>query len=69
MKERISDLNPDAVVNVHKCFCLPENAAEFPFEEYDYVIDAVDTVTAKIELDPCVREGDKYTDYQQYGCR
>ena len=32
------------------CFFLPENAAEFPFEEYDYVIDAVDTVTAKIEL-------------------
>lgn len=47
---------------------LPENAAEFPFEEYDYVIDAVDTVTAKIEL--ILRaEGDKYTDYQQYGCR
>ena len=50
MKERILDINPDAVVNVHKCFFLPENAAEFPFEEYDYVIDAVDTVTAKIEL-------------------
>ena len=50
MKERILDINPDAVVNVHKCFFLPENAEEFPFEEYDYVIDAVDTVTAKIEL-------------------
>ena len=34
MKERILDINPDAVVNVHKCFFLPENAAEFPFEDY-----------------------------------
>ena len=50
MKERILDINPDAVVNVHKCFFLPENADEFPFEEYDYIVDAVDTVTAKIAL-------------------
>ena len=35
MKERILDITPDAVVNVHKCFFLPEHAAEFPFEEYD----------------------------------
>ena len=34
--------------NVHNCFFLPENAEDFPFEEYDYVVDAVDTVTAKI---------------------
>ena len=50
MKERILDINPEARVNVYKCFFLPENASEFPFESYDYVIDAIDTVTAKIEL-------------------
>ena len=50
MKERILEINPDAEVTVHKCFFLPENADTFPFEEYDYVIDAVDTVTAKIAL-------------------
>ena len=50
MKERILDINPKADVRVHKCFFLPENADTFPFEEYDYVADAVDTVTAKIAL-------------------
>ena len=50
MRERILDINPDAQVRDHKCFFLPENADEFPFEEYDYVVDAVDTVTAKIAL-------------------
>ena len=50
MKERILEINPKAEVTMHKCFFLPENAGEFPFEEYDYVVDAVDTVTAKIEL-------------------
>ena len=50
MKERILEINPDAEVTVHKCFFLPENADTFPFEEYDYVVDAVDTVTAKIAL-------------------
>lgn len=50
MKERILEINTDADVRIHKCFFLPENADEFSFEEYDYVVDAVDTVTAKIEL-------------------
>ena len=50
MRERILDINPKAVVRVYPCFFLPENADSFPFEEYDYVVDAVDTVTAKIEL-------------------
>ncbi len=50
MKERMLEINPDVKVTVHKCFFLPENADEFPFEEYDYIVDAVDTVTAKIEL-------------------
>ena len=50
MKDRILEINPDARVEVHKCFFLPENVDEFPFEEYDYIVDAVDTVTAKISL-------------------
>ena len=50
MKERMLEINPDVDVAIHKCFFLPENADEFPFEEYDYIIDAVDTVNAKIEL-------------------
>lgn len=50
MKERMLEINPDVKVNVYKCFFLPENADDFPFSEYDYVVDAVDTVTAKIEL-------------------
>lgn len=50
MKRRMLDINPDADIRVRKSFFLPENADEFPFSEYDYVVDAVDTVTAKIEL-------------------
>lgn len=50
MKERILDINPNAEVKTYKCFFLPENASDFPFDKYDYVVDAIDTVTAKIEL-------------------
>lgn len=50
MRERMLDINPDAEITIHPCFFLPENAADFDFERYDYVVDAVDTVTAKIEL-------------------
>ena len=50
MKERMQEINPDVEVNVHRCFFLPENAEDFPFEKYDYVVDAVDTVTAKLEI-------------------
>ena len=50
MMERMKDINPDVEVQVHKCFFLPENADSFPFADYDYVVDAVDTVTAKISL-------------------
>lgn len=50
MRDRILEINPKADVRIHKCFFLPENADEFPFDEYDYIVDAVDTVTAKIEL-------------------
>ena len=50
MGERILDINPEAKVEIKQCFFLPETAKEFDFSTYDYVVDAVDTVTAKIEL-------------------
>lgn len=50
MRERILEINPDAEVVVHPCFFLPENADSFDFARYSYVVDAVDTVTAKIEI-------------------
>ena len=50
MRDRMLEINPDVKIEIHKCFFLPENADEFAFNEYDYVVDAVDTVTAKIEL-------------------
>lgn len=56
MRGRILEINPEALVRVYPCFFLPENADSFPFEEYDYVVDAVDTVTAKIELVMRARE-------------
>lgn len=50
MKERMLDINPNAKITVHECFFLPETSDKFDFTEYDYIVDAVDTVTAKIEL-------------------
>ena len=50
MAERMLEINPEADIRIYKCFFLPENADDFPFDEYDYVIDAVDTVKAKISL-------------------
>lgn len=50
MKKRMLDINKAVVVNTYKCFFLPENAGEFHFEKYDYVVDAVDTVTSKLEI-------------------
>ena len=49
-RDRILDINPSCVVTAHKCFYLPETASEFEFEQYDYVVDAIDTVTAKIDI-------------------
>lgn len=49
-KERILQINPNCTVTVHKTFFTPETSDEFDFEAYDYVIDAIDTVTGKIEL-------------------
>lgn len=50
MKERIRDINPEIQVNTFPCFFLPENKDMFDFGSYSYIADAVDTVTAKIEL-------------------
>lgn len=50
MKDRILDINPEANVVVHKCFYLPETKNQFNFSEYDYIVDAIDTVTGKIQL-------------------
>lgn len=50
MKNRMLDINPNVTVNCHNVFYLPENADDFNLSQYDYVIDAIDTVSAKIEL-------------------
>jgi tRNA A37 threonylcarbamoyladenosine dehydratase len=48
--DRILDINPDANVNIYKTFYVPDTADQFDFTQYDYVVDAIDTVTGKIEL-------------------
>ncbi len=50
MRERVLDINPEARVETHRCFYLPETKNLFDFSKYSYVVDAVDTVTAKIAL-------------------
>ena len=50
MKERALEINPEIKVEERRCFFLPDTAAEFDFTQYDYVVDAVDTVTAKLAL-------------------
>lgn len=49
-KERIYDIFPDIKVNTHKCFFMPDTADDFDFSQYDYIIDAIDTVTGKLEI-------------------
>ncbi|MBO5369723.1 MAG: tRNA threonylcarbamoyladenosine dehydratase [Clostridia bacterium] len=49
-KERIKDISPDTKVTSINCFYLPENSSEFDFASYDYVVDAIDTVSAKIDI-------------------
>ena len=44
------EINPDAVVHTYKMFYMPDTADQFDFSQYDYVVDAIDTVTGKIEL-------------------
>ncbi len=56
MKEHVLEINPEVCVEVHDCFFLPETETQFDFGRYDYVIDAVDTVTAKIALvEACIK--------------
>lgn len=50
MRERILSINPNVDVVVHKCFYLPENKDDFDFSKYTYIVDAVDTVTAKLMI-------------------
>lgn len=50
MKERIADISPDTLVEARQMFYLPENSDDFEFSEYDYIIDAIDNVTAKIDI-------------------
>ncbi len=49
-RERVLDINPDCKVTVYRTFFMPETAGQFDFSQYDYVIDAIDTVTGKIEI-------------------
>ena len=56
MKERMYLINPDADVRIFNCFFLPGGEKEIPFEEYDYIVDAVDTVSAKIALVMAAKE-------------
>ena len=56
MQERLQEINPNVKVQLHTCFFLPENADSFSFADYDYVVDAVDTVSAKLALvEQCAR--------------
>ena len=56
MEKRIHEINPECRVTAHNCFFLPETAGEFDFSQYDYVVDAVDTVTAKIAIIRAAKE-------------
>ena len=50
MEERLLDINPSCKITKHKCFYLPDSASEFDLSKYDYIVDCVDTVTAKLHL-------------------
>lgn len=58
MKEHLLEINPEIHVEVYDCFFLPETKSQFDFSKYDYVIDAVDTVTAKLALVEVCQEAD-----------
>ena len=50
MEKRMLSINPDCIIDKRNCFYLPENASSFDFSKYDYVVDCVDTVTAKLSI-------------------
>lgn len=54
-KQRVSEINPDCEVRTYKTFFLPETKDEFDFSQYDYVVDAIDTVTGKKEIILCAK--------------
>ena len=56
MEEHLLEIHPDIKVNKYGCFFLPETKSQFDFSQFDYVIDAVDTVTAKLALVEACRE-------------
>lgn len=49
-RERLLEINPKIIVNTHKTFFMPETSSQFDFSQYDYIVDAIDTVKGKIEL-------------------
>ncbi len=49
-KARLLDINPDLIVNAHECFFLKDNEQEFEFDKFDYIVDAIDTVSGKLAL-------------------
>ena len=49
-RRRVLDINPDCVVRLHQVFYTPETAGQFDFSQYDYIVDAIDTVTGKLQL-------------------
>ncbi len=54
-RERIALINPDCITEIHDTFFLPENAGEFDFSSWDYVVDAIDTVSGKLSLIECAK--------------
>ncbi len=55
-KERILDINPRAIVNTHKLFFSDSNASMFNFAKYNYVVDAIDTISSKMTLILCAQD-------------
>lgn len=49
-RQRVLDINPDCVVRTHQVFYTPDTAGQFDFSRYDYIVDAIDTVTGKLQL-------------------
>ncbi len=56
MEKRLASINPQCKIQKHDCFFLPETAPQFDFSCYDYIVDAIDTVTAKLELIMCAKK-------------
>lgn len=55
-KERLLDINPNIIINTHNTFFSPETSKKFDFSKYDYVVDAIDTVSGKLQLIECSKE-------------